>query len=87
VPGVVELITVVPRKHMHVVMPRVLIPSRLVVLPRRHPVAVVGAFHADGNLPYDVMHGVPVDRRQVIEVLMVLGRHDEHMPAVVRPPP
>src|SRR5262245_45050734 len=71
---------------MHVVVPYVLVAGRLVVLAYRGSVAAVGMPDGDRDLACQVVDCVPVAGRQVVQILVVSVRHDEHVTVVSRPP-
>jgi hypothetical protein len=71
---------------VNVVVPRILVAGRLVVLPGGNAFAPAGVANGDRDLSDGIVNGVAVGRRQVVEILMVLGRHYQYMSAVVRPP-
>jgi hypothetical protein len=72
---------------MYVVVPDVLVATRLVVLTGGDTVAAVLVTHRDGDLTNEIVDRMPIFAWQVVQILMVLVRDDKHVPAVVRPPP
>lgn len=68
------------------VVPDILTTTRLVVLASGYSVAAVRVAHRDGDLADKVVDSMSVLDRQVIQVLVVLVGHDQHVATVVWPP-
>lgn len=82
----VEGIGVIPRKHMHVEMPDVLISGRFVVLADRRAFASVSSSESHCNALREIPHCVPVLRAERVDVLNVCPRNHENRTGVTRPP-
>jgi hypothetical protein len=87
IPGVAQqLVAVIAGEHVHVVVPDILVARALVVLSRGDSLASVGAADRDRDITDQVMHRMPRVGRQLVQVLVVLSRHDEQIPVIVWPP-
>lgn len=72
-PGI-QAIGFVPRKHVDVVVPDVLVARRFVVLPGRDTVTAVFFTNCNSHSLNEVEHRVPDARRQSVEILEVFDR-------------
>jgi predicted kinase len=69
-----------------VVVPHVLVPSRLVVLAGRHARTLVGGLERERGTALCTKKRLAETVRKLIEVLVVIGRDDEYGARVVGPP-
>ena len=84
--GTVETIIPPSWEDVHVVVPYVLVAVRLVVLTSRDAVAAEGCLHGDGGRTNGSLNWRAQLDRQVIHVLVVIIRNDQHRTWVPRPP-
>lgn len=82
----VEVVTVVPGDHVDVQVPHVLVAVRLIVLADGDAAAAVGLPHADSDVLGEVPEGMPDIAWDVVDVLVVFPKDDQHTSWVVRPP-
>ena len=73
-------------EHVDVEMPHVLVSGGLVVLSNGCALAAVCRTDSDSDLLRQIPRGVAVSGRQVIDVLDVGARNDEHRAVIARPP-
>jgi hypothetical protein len=84
--GTVETIISPSWEDVHVVVPDVLVAIRLVVLTSRDAVAAEGGPHGDGRRTNGSLNWCAELDREVVDVLVVVIRDDQHRTWVPRPP-
>src|SRR5690606_38296962 len=82
----IKLIIHISRVNMEMIMPYVLIASRLIMLTRRNPITTIYAFHCKSCKLSRMVNFNSVNRREFKDVLKMLIRNNQNMSFIVRPP-
>ena len=84
-PSRVELVFRIARRYMHMIMPYILISSRLIVLASGYAVARINRFQRQGHPSSNSVNVNGIVDGQVVDILKMLIGHNDDVTMIVRP--